>query len=61
MRAGYYTGDFQYEVRNDPDREPQGREVKIEVAWCGLCGTDVHKFQGKKWSAACNSADYSGT
>ena len=47
MRAGYYTGDFQYEVRNDPDREPQGREVKIEVAWCGLCGTDVHKFQGK--------------
>lgn len=47
MRAGYYTGDWTYEVREIPDREPEGDEVKIEVAWCGLCGTDIHKFEGK--------------
>lgn len=47
MRAGYYMGDFTYEVKEDPDREPVGREVKIEVAWCGLCGTDIHKFRGR--------------
>lgn len=47
MRAGYYIGDYGYEVRDIPDREPEGREVKIRVAWCGLCGTDIHKFQGK--------------
>lgn len=47
MRAGYYVGDYTYEVREIPDREPQKDEVKIEVAWCGLCGTDLHKFQGK--------------
>ena len=47
MRAGYYVGDFTYEVRDIPDREPVGSEVKIRVAWCGLCGTDIHKFQGK--------------
>ena len=29
------------------DRKPVDHEVKIEVAWCGLCGTDIHKFEGK--------------
>lgn len=47
MKAGFYVGDYTYEVREIPDHEPVGDEVKIEVAWCGLCGTDVHKFQGK--------------
>ncbi|MBP1041233.1 zinc-dependent alcohol dehydrogenase family protein [Vagococcus sp. BWB3-3] len=47
MKAGFYIGNQTYEVREIPDKEPQGDEVKIKVAWCGLCGTDVHKFQGK--------------
>ena len=47
MRAGYYVGDYAYEVREIPEKEPENDEVKIRVAWCGLCGTDVHKFQGK--------------
>jgi L-iditol 2-dehydrogenase len=47
MRAGYYVGNYTYEVRTLPDREPAGNEVKIEVAWCGLCGTDIHKFHGR--------------
>ncbi len=47
MKAGYYVGDYTYEVREISDREPIEDEVKIRVAWCGLCGTDVHKFQGK--------------
>ena len=47
MKAGYYVGDYTYEVRDIPDREPEKDEVKSKVAWCGLCGTDVHKFQGK--------------
>lgn len=47
MKAGYYIGDYGYEVRDIPDRKPEADEVKIRVAWCGLCGTDIHKFQGK--------------
>ncbi|MGM0167077.1 chlorophyll synthesis pathway protein BchC [Enterococcus sp. AZ135] len=47
MKAGYYVGDYTYEVREIPEREPIKDEIKIRVAWCGLCGTDVHKFQGK--------------
>lgn len=47
MKAGFYVGDYGYEVRDIPNKEPLGDEVKIRVAWCGLCGTDVHKFQGR--------------
>ncbi|BBM17806.1 alcohol dehydrogenase [Enterococcus avium] len=47
MKAGYYVGDYAYEVRDIPENEPVEDQVKIRVAWCGLCGTDVHKFQGK--------------
>ncbi|GCF94965.1 alcohol dehydrogenase [Enterococcus florum] len=47
MKAGYYVGDYTYEVREVPERSPEKDEVKIRVAWCGLCGTDVHKFQGQ--------------
>ncbi|WP_339283663.1 zinc-dependent alcohol dehydrogenase family protein [Oceanobacillus sp. FSL K6-3682] len=46
MKAGFYIGDYKYEVRDIPNREPKESEVKIKVAWCGLCGTDIHKFQG---------------
>ncbi len=51
MRAGYYVGDYTYEVREVPDPEPKADEVKVRVAWCGLCGTDIHKFQGKNGSS----------
>jgi L-iditol 2-dehydrogenase len=47
MRAGYYMGNYSYEVKEVPEPEPKGSQVKIRVAWCGLCGTDIHKFQGK--------------
>lgn len=47
MKAGYYVGNYTYEVRDISERAPIDDEVKICVAWCGLCGTDVHKFQGK--------------
>ncbi len=46
MRAGYYMGNLAYEVKDIPEPTPEGDQVKIRVAWCGLCGTDVHKFQG---------------
>lgn len=47
MKAGFYVGNRTYEVQEIPDRMPAGDEIKIRVAWCGLCGTDVHKFEGK--------------
>ena len=43
MKAGFYLGNHTYEVKEIKDRKPVDHEVKIEVAWCGLCGTDIHK------------------
>ena len=43
MEAGFYLGNHTYEVKEIKDRKPVDHEVKIEVAWCGLCGTDIHK------------------
>lgn len=47
MKAGFYLGNHTYEVKEIKDRKPVDHEVKIEVAWCGLCETDIHKFEGK--------------
>ena len=58
MKAGFYLGNHTYEVKEIKDRKPVDHEVKIEVAWCGLCGTDIHKFEGKKWSECCRTANY---
>ena len=44
MKAGFYLGNHTYEVKEIKDRKPVDHEVKIEVAWCGLCGTDIHKY-----------------
>jgi L-iditol 2-dehydrogenase len=30
------------EIREVPEPRPKGGEVKIEVAACGVCGTDIH-------------------
>lgn len=51
MRAGFYMGDLTYEVHDVPEPEPKGNEAKIRIAWCGLCGTDLHKFRGKNGSS----------
>ena len=28
------------------ERRPASGEVRIDVAYCGICGTDVHVFEG---------------
>ena len=56
MKAGFYLGNHTYEVKEIKDRKPVDHEVKIEVAWCGLCGTDIHKFEGK--NGACKAENH---
>ena len=37
------------EIRKEevPAPEPGKNEILIRVAWCGICGSDVHAFHGK--------------
>lgn len=47
MKAAYYTGDRTFKVETVQPLAPGEGEVAIDVAYCGVCGTDLHAFHGK--------------
>jgi D-arabinitol dehydrogenase (NADP+) len=46
VKAAYYQGRRELDVREAPDPEPGPNEVLVRVAACGICGTDQHIFDG---------------
>lgn len=46
MRAVVFTSPGEISVTEVPDPSPEPRDVVIEVAAVGLCGTDIHVFEG---------------
>src|SRR3954452_21130300 len=42
----YYEGSGRFAVRAAPPIPPASDEVRIEVAYCGICGTDIHIAHG---------------
>jgi (R,R)-butanediol dehydrogenase/meso-butanediol dehydrogenase/diacetyl reductase len=46
MKAAVWHGRQDVRVQNvsDPPPPPPG-QVQVEVAWCGICGTDLHEYQ----------------
>ncbi|MGI8665677.1 MAG: zinc-dependent alcohol dehydrogenase family protein [Jatrophihabitans sp.] len=47
MKAAVITGIGQSEVTEVPDPTPGPRDVVVDVAACGICGTDLHILQGE--------------
>jgi 2-desacetyl-2-hydroxyethyl bacteriochlorophyllide A dehydrogenase len=47
MKAAVITGVGTSEVTEVADPEPGPRQVVVEVAACGICGTDLHILQGE--------------
>ena len=47
MKAAVITAPGQVEVSTVEDPVPGPREVVVEVAACGLCGTDLHILHGE--------------
>lgn len=45
-KAAFYKGNKSFEIRHVELIPPQDDEVQIEVAYCGVCGTDLHAFHG---------------
>lgn len=47
MKAAVWHGrqDVRIERVNDPAPPPPG-QVQVKVAWCGICGTDLHEYLG---------------
>ena len=47
MRAAVITGPGLVEVTTIPDPTPGPKDVIIDVASCGICGTDLHILEGE--------------
>ena len=47
MKALVWHGRKDVRVEEVPDpRPPAPGQVQIDVAWCGICGTDLHEYLG---------------
>lgn len=54
MKAARFYERHKLIVDDVPAREPSANEIKIRVRFCGICGTDVHIYEGDKGSAEVN-------
>ncbi len=47
MKAAFYTGNKKFEVKQaTAANKPGPIEVLLKVAYCGVCGTDIHIYHG---------------
>ena len=46
MKAAYYTGNKTFAIESVQPVAPGEEEVQVRVAYCGICGTDLHVFHG---------------
>lgn len=46
MKAAYYQGNRSFEIKDAQTVTPGPGEVRLDVAYCGICGTDVHIYHG---------------
>lgn len=47
MKAAYYEGGQKFTVKKGTKETLPSGYVRIKVAYCGVCGTDVHIYNGK--------------
>lgn len=46
LAAAFYTGNKQFSIETVESVPPAAGEVQIDVAYCGICGTDLHVYLG---------------
>lgn len=46
IEAAFYRGNRTFAVERTVPRAPGAGEVAVRVAYCGICGTDMHVFHG---------------
>ena len=46
MRAAVYKGNKKFIIEERSEKEPSNDEVRLKIAFCGICGTDVHVYHG---------------
>jgi (R,R)-butanediol dehydrogenase / meso-butanediol dehydrogenase / diacetyl reductase len=62
MRAGLIAGQGELVLREFPPPVPATTGVVVDIALCGICGTDVHAFQsGRPYNPAICGHEWTGT
>jgi (R,R)-butanediol dehydrogenase/meso-butanediol dehydrogenase/diacetyl reductase len=62
MQAGLVTGKGQLELVEFPDPQPEPGKAVVDIAYCGICGTDLHAYQsGAPYNPAICGHEWSGT
>ena len=62
MHAALVTGKGAIELVEFPTPEPAAGKAVVEIAYCGICGTDLHAFQsGAPYNPAICGHEWSGT
>lgn len=51
MKAAVFYGKEDIRIAEVPAKEPGPDDVMVRLAFCGICGTDLHIFQGAEGSA----------
>ncbi|MHA1793876.1 MAG: zinc-dependent alcohol dehydrogenase [Promethearchaeota archaeon] len=46
MRRLYLPKKYEVEIQDIPATDPKENEVQVEIAYCGVCGSDVHTYKG---------------
>jgi 2-desacetyl-2-hydroxyethyl bacteriochlorophyllide A dehydrogenase len=46
MKAAISHAPWEVHIEEAPTPQPGDGEVRLKVAYCGLCGSDLHRFQG---------------
>lgn len=52
MKAARFYEKHVLRVEDVPIRQPGPHEILVKVRFCGVCGTDVHIYEGDKGSSA---------
>jgi (R,R)-butanediol dehydrogenase/meso-butanediol dehydrogenase/diacetyl reductase len=62
MRAAVITGLEELRLIEVPDPEPTPGGVVVDIALCGICGTDIHAYQsGRPYNPAICGHEWVGT
>ena len=46
MKVAQYEGQKSFKITTKEMQPPEKGEVRLQVAYCGVCGTDVHIYHG---------------
>jgi len=62
VRAALITGAGRVELREFADPVPADAGVVVDIAYCGVCGTDVHAYvSGRAYTPAICGHEWTGT